>query len=475
MQDAAQKAVAWKGTEATIERRSAIFFSGWPMPHVALVPLSGFRVREQEMLDLGMSLPGLQQRARSIAQLPALGLLTLAGLTPAHWTQSYHEATSADDRLVEAILEKRPAVVAISALTASIDEAYRLSQRLRREKVKVVLGGLHATVCSREASTHCDSVVIGDGEPVWQQILADAEADTLHPLYRAAAPFDLGQSPIPRYDLLDNRSRPRWTLQTERGCPLACEFCGASRLLGRFREKPIANIRQELQAIMELSPHPIIELADDNTFVGERDPDELFDALANSGARYFTEVDWRIGERPELLCRLADSGCVQVLVGIESLIFRYPGMGPKHAEMQRILAAVTAIQQQGIAVIGCFIVGGDGETRASIDRLVRFIVDSPFADVQLTLQTPFPGTPLYRRLQQQRRLLPDRGWSCYTLFDVTYQPDLMTVRELETAFREVVQQVFSRSASEPRNRIRRSAWQHNRRLRRCNSEPSSST
>jgi radical SAM superfamily enzyme YgiQ (UPF0313 family) len=162
-------------------------------------------------------------------------------------------------------------------------------------------------------------------------------------------------------------------------------------------------------------------------------------------------------------------------VGIESLTFRYPGMGAKDAEMQRMLDAVAAIQAHGIAVIGCFIVGGDGETRASIDRLARFVLDSPFADVQLTLQTPFPGTPLYRRLQRQGRLLPDRGWSCYTLFDLTYQPDLMTVAELETAFREVVREVFCASAAQRRNGIRRGVWQHNRGLRRCNSEPFFST
>lgn len=445
------------------------------MPHVAFVPLSGFRVREEEMLELGMSLPGLHQRARAIAQLPALGLLTLAGMTPARWTQSYHEATSTNEDIVEQILDTQPTIVAISALTASIDEAYRLSQRLREAKVQVVIGGLHATVCAAETRAYCDSVVIGEGEPVWEQVLADAERNNLKPVYRVDGPFDLGQSPIPRFDLLGDRPRPRLTIQTERGCPLACEFCGASRLLGRFREKPIANIQRELKAINEFVPNPIIELADDNTFVGPRDPQLLLDALAESGARYFTEVDWRIGERPELLSRLARSGCVQVLLGIESLIFRYPGMGAKLAEMQRILDAVNAIQEHGIAVIGCFIIGGDGETQASIDRLAEFIFDSPFADIQLTLQTPFPGTALYRRLQREGRLLSDRGWSCYTLFDLTYQPDAMTVAELETAFRDLVQQVFGPSPTDRRNAIRRRVWQHNRRQRLCHSERSSST
>lgn len=392
------------------------------MPHVAFVPFTGFRVREKEMLSLGMTLPGLKQRAAAVAQLPALGLLTLAGLTPPHWDCSYHEGLRGDEALAEEVLGRRPTLVALSALTASAEEAYRFSALVRRSGVPVILGGLHATVCPAEAQRHCDAVVVGEGEPVWRKLLADAEAGRLQPLYRAPAVFDLAQAPVPRFDLLGRQPRPRLTVQTQRGCPLACEFCAASRLLGPYRVKPIANLRRELAAATAFVPDPILELADDNTFVDGRDTDLLLDALAGTGARYFTEADWRIGERPDLLAGLAVSGCVQVLVGIESLVFSHPGMGPKQTELSRVMEAVQAVQEAGVAVIGCFIVGCDGETRQSLDRLAEFIVASPLADVQLTLQTPFPGTALYRRLERQGRLLAERGWPFYTLFDLTYKP-----------------------------------------------------
>jgi hypothetical protein len=117
------------------------------MPHVAFVPFTGFRIREPEMLALGMSLPGLRPRAAVVAQLPALGLLTLAGLTPPPWTCSYHEAASADEALAERIRQERPTLVALSALTASVEEAYRFSGVLRSAGLRAVLGGLHATAC----------------------------------------------------------------------------------------------------------------------------------------------------------------------------------------------------------------------------------------------------------------------------------------------------------------------------------------
>ena len=427
------------------------------------------------MLALGMSLPGLRSRAEAISHLPALGLLTLAGATPAHWSCSYHEAERCDESLVDRVLSTRPTLVAVSALTASVEEAYRFCSCIRRAGVSVVLGGLHVTACSTEARQHADRVVVGEGEPVWHELLADVEAGTPKPVYRAETPFALEHSPIPRWSLLGETPRPRLTLQTQRGCPFACDFCGASRLLGPYREKPLTNLSAELDAIRHLDAHATIELADDNTFAGSRDPHHLFETLAASDVRYFTEADWRIGTRPDLLNELSASGCVAVLVGIESLVFRHGGMGAKAAPLSRVLEAVCAIQDSGVAVMGCLIVGADGETRASVDRLGDFLLSSPFADIQLTIQTPFPGTALYHRMQRTGRLLPHRGWSYYTLFDVTYQPDGMDADGLQNCFHDLIIRVFSDNAVRRRDTIRHGIWRRHARLRTCEYELCSSS
>ncbi|CAG1010628.1 Bacteriochlorophyllide d C-12(1)-methyltransferase [Phycisphaerales bacterium] len=429
-----------------------------PNSHISLVALSGFRVREPEMIALGMQLPGLAARAGAVAALPALGLLTLAAFTPGHWSTSYHDPAVVDDALIARILDEKPTLVAISALTASITEAYRLSETLRAHGVRTAIGGLHATACPGEAALHADAVVVGDGEPVWRDLLTDSESNTLRPLYRAPRTFDLADAPVPRFDLLGDKERPRFTLQTSRGCPLACEFCGASRLLGKFREKPVANVARELAAIKALDRRATIELADDNTFAGGRDAVDLLAQFERAGVRYFTEGDWRIGERPEVLSRLAASGCVQILVGIESLALRYRGMGAKGAQLSRVIDACERIQQHGVAVIACFILGAEGEDEESMGQLGEFLLDAPFADIQLTLQTPFPGTALRTRLQREGRLLPDRGWESCTLFDVTYRPDRMTPDALESAFRNLIRMVFAHGPTQRRMELRRAIW-----------------
>jgi radical SAM superfamily enzyme YgiQ (UPF0313 family) len=435
------------------------------MPHVAFVSMSGFRVREAALAELGMSLPGLAGRARAIAALPPLGLLTLAALTPDSWSMSLHEAVSVDAGLVERIASERPTVVAISALTASILEAYALSSALRERGIRVVLGGLHVTACPVEAARHADAIVVGDGEPVWTAVLEDARAGALQQRYRARQPFDLADAPLPRFDLLGPSERPRYTLQSSRGCPFACDFCAASRLLGPYRVKPADRIAAELDAIRAIDARPFIELADDNTFARGGPHDDVLDAFAASGARWFTEADWRLGENEAVLRRLAAAGCVQVLVGLESLVHEHRGMGAKKSGLPRMIDAVRAIQAAGVAVIGCFIVGSDGETPESVERLRAFLDEDPCADAQITLQTPFPGTALRRRLEAEGRLLADRDWSHHTLFDVTYRPDRMTPAELAQSFRQLLVDAFGKAPTHRRAQIRRDTWSRHPALR----------
>jgi radical SAM superfamily enzyme YgiQ (UPF0313 family) len=420
------------------------------------------------MLALGMKLPGLAARAAAVGALPSLGLLTLAGMLPKGWTASFHEVPSPCDAtaraaLTQQIAETNPTLAAISTMTASAHDAYALADALRACGIRVAFGGLHASMEPRATLQHSDSVCIGEGEPVWHAMLRDASCGKLQPTYRASdlGAFQLADAPLPDWSLIAKdglTTRPRFTLQTSRGCPFACDFCGASRLLGSFREKPVHRIKAELEAITRIKPRAAIELADDNTFAGKRSAAELCGVLRDSGVRWFTECDWRIGERPDVLRELASSGCVQVLVGVESLTTHYDGFGAKRAPLPRVMDALRRVQDAGVAVIGCFVVGGDDDTLSTMHELGEWLTTCELADIQITLQTPFPGTPLRARLAAEGRLLSNRSWDACTLFDVAYQPANMSVAELERGFRNVVGMVHAPELAAKRDDLRRQIW-----------------
>ncbi|MCO4782239.1 MAG: radical SAM protein [Candidatus Cloacimonetes bacterium] len=421
---------------------------------VLFLAFSGIRVQNKRLLELGYQSVELRHRAYTIASLPSLGLLTLAGMTPESWESKYHEF-SADTMGV--IQEFQPDLIAFSTLTASVESACDFVKQLHGLNITCVIGGLAASTLPMATFKDFDSIIQGDGESSWSQVLDDCLSKSLKKVYKNTKPYNFNQSPIPKWELLGQEKRARYTVQTQRGCSKACSFCGASRLLGPLRFKKDELIAKELFELKKYTKAQVVELADDNTFaLGTRDA--LFDALEASKIRYFTEAEWSIGENPEILSRLSKSGCVQVLVGVESSVQTYSGMGNKVGHLDRIFKAIDNIQKSGVSVIACFIVGVDGETKESIENLGDIIVNSGLSDVQITLQTPFPGTRLYKNLYKQGRLLKNRSWSYYTLFDVTFEPSNMSVKELENSYYDLMKRVYSNSQSEKRKLIRKQIW-----------------
>ena len=233
-------------------------------------------------------------------------------------------------------------LVALSTYTARAFDAYGVADAYRARGVPVVFGGLHATVLPDEVAQHADAVIVGEGELLWPEVMRDFQRGGragLKRFYREARPgqYDLGQSPLPRFDLLrdsppstgqgqaDGTPLPdpvasgslhhrlgsynRIPIQTSRGCPWDCDFCAASKLYGpRYRLKPVARVLSEVDAVRDLWPRPFIEFADDNTFVKRTWARELLSELATRDIRYFTETDVSVAYDDELLDLLYDSG-----------------------------------------------------------------------------------------------------------------------------------------------------------------------
>jgi len=437
---------------------------------IGLIAMSGVRVRTAELAALGVTLPGFLRRGRVIASLPSLGLLTVAGLTPRR-----HEVTYLEVADVRGLPEPPPFdLVGISSFSAQVDEAYALAGRYRERGTPVVLGGLHASLLPHEALEHADAVVVGGAEEAWPRLLRDAERGRLARLYRGATDgvFDGERYAMPRFDLLEGRPYNRITVQTSRGCPRACEFCAASlRITARFNQKSVERVIAEIREARRWFPEPFVEFADDNTFLNKGWSKALLRALAPEGIHYFTETDASVADDPELCDLLAASGCRQVLIGFESpRADDLSGMDPagwKRRRAPRMLRTIDALQSRGVSVNGCFILGLDGHTPDTFPRVLDFVRRSGLAEVQYTVLTPFPGTPLYERLRREGRLLRPRFWDRCTLFDVNYVPRGMTVENLEAGLRWLFTETYSAEATSARLR----SFVHQRRQGRADRAP----
>jgi radical SAM superfamily enzyme YgiQ (UPF0313 family) len=415
---------------------------------IGFLAMSGVRAHNEELTKLGLTLPGFVDRNRIIASLPSLGLLTLAGLTPDKFDVEYHEIAD---------LKKLPELpthfdlVAISTFTAQLKEAYAVADYFRANHVAVVMGGITVSSLPEEAREHCTSVVIGEGEPLWPEVLRDFENGAMKPFYVATPPgqFDLAQSPMPRFDLLDPDNYNRLTVQTSRGCPHHCEFCASSILLTpRYKVKPVEKVIAEIREIKKIWPRPFIEFADDNSFVHREHYKNLLRELVKENVRWFTEADVRVAEDNELLGLMRDSGCQQILIGLESprrasldgLELKHNWKVSRHDEYK---GAIAKIQSYGITVNGCFILGLDADTPGVFDDVLAFVRDSALYEVQVTFLTAFPGTPLYHRLRSEGRIIRDKAWELCTLFDINITPKNMSVAELQSGFLKLVKELYS--------------------------------
>jgi radical SAM superfamily enzyme YgiQ (UPF0313 family) len=413
---------------------------------IGFIAMSGIRALDAELLALGLTLPGFVERSRTIASLPSLGLLTLAGMTPAEHDVRYIEV--ADVRTVG----KLPTdfdLVAISSFSAQVKEGYELAAGYRAAGVPVVMGGLHVTSVPDEPGRFGASAVVGEGEVVWPEILDDARRGSLKPLYSARGrEFNIAHAPMPAFELLDIDKYNRITVQTSRGCPWRCAFCASSVLLtDRYKQKPVGKVLAEVDRICTLWPRPFIEFADDNAFVRRAWWKQFLPELKKRRVKWFAETDLSVAEDDELLEMMRRSGCAEVLIGFESPV--EDGLDDvelranwKRKRFPHYRDAIRRIQSHGIRVNACFVVGLDGHGPGIFDAVYDFVEQTVPFDVQITYPTPFPGTPMYEQFRRHGRLLEDRAWERCTLFDVNFRPTRMSPAELRAGFHHLARRLY---------------------------------
>jgi radical SAM superfamily enzyme YgiQ (UPF0313 family) len=348
-----------------------------------------------------------------------LGLLVLAGLTPPEW-----EITVIDENLrtPDYSAMRRPDLVGITAFTSQACRAYELAGEFRNRGVSVVMGGIHATMCSQEALRHVDSVVTGEAESVWANVLEDARRGQLQRTY-AGEHIDLAEVPPARHDLL-KEGYAFGSIQTTRGCPLSCSFCSVSAFNGtRYRHRPTANVIEEIKSIRE----KWVLVVDDNligtTASHIARAKELFRAMiqADLGKRWICQVTINIADDEELLDLAARAGCRGVFIGFESpTAAGLAEVGKKFNLLKgrNFQASVRRIQRHNMLVVGSFIMGLDSD-QPGIGRQIAKAASSYGVDILNALfLTPLPGTRLWDQMKSQDRIAANDfpgDWRYYTL------------------------------------------------------------
>jgi len=325
---------------------------------------------------------------------PTLTLPQVAAVTPPE-----HEVRILDENFEKVDFDGDYDLVGISVLTMTAPYAYKMADRFRERGVTVVLGGYHPTALPEEAKQHADSVVLGEAEVSWPQLLEDFKKGKLKPFYNMAWP-EPEKIPEPRMDLVKHQPLTG-CIQMSRGCPNACEFCSTSAFLGkRVRKRPLKAVIEEMKKI----PNKLIIFRDASLTTIHQYSRELFKEMIEQkvNKKWIANGNINLLGRDEKFLELArKAGCIAWFVGIESIspasLKEAHKISNKADEYEK---AIKTIRKHGMAVVAGIIFGFDGDTPDIFDATLESMLEWDIDAGEFNVLTPYPGTPI-----QQLRFL----------------------------------------------------------------------
>jgi len=367
-----------------------------------------------------------------IAFNPYVTLQQIATITP-----EKHIVSLLDETFQQIDFNEEYDLVGITCCTPSAPRAYKIADEFRRKGMKVVLGGYHPSALPEEAKQHADSVVVGESENSWPLLLKDLEKNQLRPFYHSKKPVDLNDLPPLKRNIGEYNSTAA-RLEATRGCPYRCEFCSISNSeIGWhvFRKKPVENVIREIQSI----PQKFLTFSDASLTIDTNYTKSLFKKMRHLNKKFICYGNAHVLNKDDELLELAkEAGCYMWNVGFESISQEaLNNIGKKTNKIEEYVSAVKKIKDYDTAVLGQFILGFDTDTIDIFDSTIEAIYDINVTVPSINILTPYPGTPLFERLNNEGRILT-KDWTKYTLCDVVFQPKQMSPQELLDGFHKVV-------------------------------------
>ena len=393
----------------------------------------------------------------SFLNLPYIAAVTPPGV----------EVKIVDEAFEKINFEEKVDLVGMTAQTPVALRAYQIAEEFKKRGTPVVLGGVHASMLPQEALQHVDAVVVGEAEEVWPDLIEDLRRGQMRRIYVGSEFINPSQLPLPRRDLLNEKFYfPLKLLETTRGCPHRCDFCGVSKFFGfRYRHRPITEIERELKTLFQTGPviNPVLKkilsllskdlpyflkrrllyIIDSNVAGDKRFCLDLLSLLKEFDLLWYGHAPVSIAFDQKLLEGFAQSGCIAINIGFESFSTKnLNAMGKGFNQPSRYAEAVERIHDQGIGIMGTFIVGLDDDDPEVFQRIIDFCIDSKLDWALTFIMAPYPGTDSFLRLEKEGRIFC-RDWEKYDSLNAVYQPLLMSVEELEKGMKRVWKEVFS--------------------------------
>ncbi len=371
-------------------------------------------------------------------RFPTLSLAALAAVTPEGCELSFHDdATTPFSGQTDADL------VAITAMTPQAPRAYELAGILKSAGKTVVMGGFHASNMPEEALQHVNAVVTGEGELAWPRLLDDFSAGILKSLYRSEELIDTSLIPNARREIFKGKGYLLTnTIQTTRGCPHDCEFCSVTAFYGRkYRKRPVELVLEELKELRKANS--FLFFVDDNIVADRKYSLQLFEAMKGMDFKWLSHAPIDFAEDEELVKAAGESGCVGMFVGFESLSQdSLQAMGKVTNRAASYLEYARKFRDNGIGILGSFVMGYDGDTLAIFEKTLRFCEDARLEAAIFPILTPYPGTAVRKRLEAEGRIISN-NWRDYDMEHVNFMPSGMSVEQLQQGYDQLCRSFYS--------------------------------
>ncbi len=355
-----------------------------------------------------------------------LHLFSLTGPAIAASIPSDVEVSLTEQSVDEIDYEREIDMVCISTMTSTAVKAYRIADtyREKRPDVKVLLGGIHASMLPDEAIAHADAVVIGESEELWPEIIADFRSGSMKKFYRCAELPDLCRLNPPRRELHAAKCLYVFnTIQTSRGCPYKCRFCSVHLFSGgKYRTRPVDDVIDEIRNLKGR----YLFFMDDNPTGNVPYAKELFRKMIGLNKKWFSQVHISIADDDELLLLAKKAGLTVVGIGLESIIGdSLKATAKPKVSLEKYKENIRKLHKHGIIVLGSFIYGFDDDDEDVFERTIRFAQECKIDHASFHILTPYPGTAFYDQLKEEGRLNESLGWDHYTTRNAVFRPSGM--------------------------------------------------